>query len=104
MGLNGYERSQIYVGVPLLAVGIVTILVFGSPLPSFFICLAGIFWLIAYITKEVFDTGEETKKPRWYGNNEGESEVILEYYRYNSDRKYVDVLVNTRKVVRIFPD
>ncbi len=103
MGLNGYEMSQIYVGVPLVLIGVVTILVFDSPLPAYFICLAVVFWFIAYITREAFDKGEETRKPRWYGDNVGGSEVTLEYSRYNSDRKYVDVLVDSRKVVRMFP-
>ncbi len=103
MKLNGYERSQINVGVPLAVVGTVTILIFGSPIPAFIICLAVIFWLLAYLTKEAFDTGKKTRKPRWYGKNEGGSEITIEYSHYNIDGKYIDVFVDTRKVVRIFP-
>ncbi len=103
MELNGYERTQIYMGVPFLILLIVTVFIFDSLLPFLFICLAAIFWLLAYLTREAFDTGERIRKPRWYGGNEGESEIAIEYSRYNIDGKYIDVLVGARKAVRIFP-
>lgn len=102
--MNGYERSQIMVAISMVAIAVLAILLFDSPVPFFIVCLIAVLIVAIYVTIPILlPEKKHLKKPIIYNQGDQDENVVhIVVSRFSTDNNNLIVLIDGTIKAKLF--